>query len=859
MRVWVLILVLVMLAISPALAGAQSVNCNPPPEGDWFVNETVVCSSEFITLHNGSLLINESGHFTLESSSTLQLNSTSDGEYGIEVNGTFISDGSTIESLSNAYTFSSKLGSNLTIKNSFVYDCGYASSNNKVRGVYIKSDGSNITGTTFENNYIAIIAFSGNNNISDNHILSNYGGLAVDGSDNVIRRNIIEDSQASGISAFLGEDLIFEHNVIKNNSGTAFPVMEINDSVINNNTFVNNTEGGFGVSGKNNNITNNLIVSNDNVAGLRVTNSENTRVAGNNILQNEDHGLYIRYSKDTLVKDTVCNQSDQFDIYVLSSEGTTFQNTNYTSFVRKWLLDVTVVNTDDNAINTANVVIKNNYTKTVFSGTTNTQGRITQQTLDETMENESGIFEYNPYSINVSKSGYYSNFSRFNLTGDLSLQITLNVTPGPPPPPPNDTFTFTILSPVNTTYIKGDLTVNGTLPLTVNSQTNISSCNYYSTNRTGSLSEVNPKRFRTYMNLTGISGGYRISFSCTSIDNVTNTSIVYFTVYPTRECMDDGDCAATEACITNWQCQDLDCVCGYASNHQCVDYECCDGDDCEDDKYCDTDTHICEDVVCECPEKISNHTCYMSSDYCCRDDMCGDNETCESNECIERYLSFSLPENLVLGKNISILVWDHNNDPVDNVEITVKYPDVEPPVVENYYTDADGVAKIPIKFAGRVDFVARKARYFLAHQTGEVPEPLNWMFVLQIVVLILAVVGIVIIVLKYLKKGGSGMSIGFGGGPLKLEKTISGTRVMLKVKNKTNKKVQDITIRDSVPRRCFMRCNVTPKVHALDRMTDILTWEILELDPKEEVVIQYDTRRANEGFSVNFENKEYKA
>jgi hypothetical protein len=134
------------------------------------------------------------------------------------------------------------------------------------------------------------------------------------------------------------------------------------------------------------------------------------------------------------------------------------------------------------------------------------------------------------------------------------------------------------------------------------------------------------------------------------------------------------------------------------------------------------------------------------------------------------------------------------------------------------------------------------------------------MFVLQIVVLILAVVGIVIIVLKYLKKGGGGISIGgLGRGPLKLEKTISGTRVMLRIKNKTNKKLQDIIIRDSVPRRCFIRCNVTPKVQALDRMTDVLTWEILELNPKEEVVIQYDTRRANEGFSVNFENKEYKA
>ncbi|MEE9323124.1 MAG: right-handed parallel beta-helix repeat-containing protein [Candidatus Aenigmarchaeota archaeon] len=827
-----------------------SAQCSPPASGDWIVNETVSCSSETIVL-KGSLLIRGLGNLTLEDS-VLQFNSTSDGEYGIEVNSSLYVLGSTIESLSKAYTFVSNTGAILEIRDSYIYDCGYSGgiADPKKGGLYVGSDGVNITNTTFTDNFIALLVYSKNNKITNNKILSNMGSFSVNGSGNVITGNVIKHNPLFGYG-IKGENLKFEHNVVENNTGITF----ISDnSVINNNSFFNNMIWGLTVSGENNNVTNNLIKSNNISSpgstgiGLGIADSENARVVGNTILEN-GIGLKLYQTKNTLVKDNLCNKSDEYDVYLLSSENITFDNTNYMTLVKSWQLDVTVVDTDGDPVEDADAVIKDNFTTTAFSDDTDSDG-VVETSLKETLENESGVFSFSPYSMNVTKSGYTGNFTEFNLTGDLSLEMTINSTGGPPG---EGNFTFMIVSPINKTYIKKDLTANGSLKLEVTSEKNMSSCNYSINNTSGSLSKINPRRFRAYKNMSGMEGSYRVTFECVSIESVVNYSRVYFTLYPSRGCINNDDCASTQKC-TNSNCVNLDCECGYASNHVCVDYDCCKDDDCEeDDEFCDTDTHECEEVQCECSEKISNHKCNVEPDYCCKDLQCGENKTCVSNECIERLLSFTIPENLVLGQNISILVMDQNDNLVNNVRIDVKYIDADPVITETYYTNSEGVVEIPIRHQGRVDFVARKGGYFTNHHSGETPEPFNFFFLIEVIVLIGCIAGISIIGFKFLKRGGLS-----GKGPLKLEKTVSGNLAALEVKNTTGKKLQNITIRDSVPRGAFIRCNVSPKVEPFDETADILTWEILELDPKEEVTIEYETRQANRGFSVTFEGKEYK-
>jgi hypothetical protein len=317
-------------------------------------------------------------------------------------------------------------------------------------------------------------------------------------------------------------------------------------------------------------------------------------------------------------------------------------------------------------------------------------------------------------------------------------------------------------------------------------------------------------------------------------------------------------CADDEECV-NYACEAIECDCGYPSNHACVDYECCLNSECASDEICDLGTHTCIPVPCECPEKRINHQCDMTPEYCCSDLQCGQNKTCANNKCVERRLSFNVPENLVLGQNITIMVLDQDSNPVNNVGIDVKYLDQDPPVTESYYTDSNGVAIVPIRYAGRVQFVARKENYYFDFQSGEVPEPFNFIFILEIIVLIGCFGGIGIIAMRFLKGGVKIGFLGFRKGPLGLEKVVSGMRVMLRITNRTDKRMEEITIRDSVPRGAFIRCNIMPKIEPYDRSTTLLTWEILQLGPSEEVTIEYETRQANEGFSVKFEGKEYTA
>ena len=845
MRVRIFVLALLIFAIFSPAAYAQT--CDYPSEGDWFVNETIVCSSVNIVL-NGSLLINESGTLTLENSN-LRFNSSFDGEFGVENNGTLRVISSTIESeTSHAYTFISGAGAGLEIRDSEIRDCGYENAENRKRGVYTESDGTNITNTTFANNYIALLVYSDGNNISGNRIFSNYAGLALGGSGSEIERNIIENNEI-GIGTITGENIRIEHNAIKNSTDTAFTEFLLNDTVINNNTFVNNTGGGFRIEGKGNNITNNTIIANAQNSGLEVISSENARIEGNVILGN-NYGLSLSCTKNTLLKDNLVNKSKKYDIHMLSSEAT-FEKTNYTSLIRKWELDVKVTDAEQNPVEDADVVIRNGMGETVFSGQTDSNGEIPEQVLEEIIENETGIFDFNPYSVNVSKSGFEGNFTEFNLTGDFSLVMVMTQTEQPP----EGNFTFYIISPMNMTYLMGDLSENGTLLLLLTSEKNMTSCNYSLGNESGQLSELNPLKFRAYLNVSGMEGTYAISFTCESLDHETNHSSVHFTVYPLRECMYDDECEDDEIC-DDYECVALECECGYAEDHECVDYECCEDDMCDDDEYCDPDTNTCEPVECPCSEKISGHECRMTPGYCCSDLQCGENETCVEHECIERKLWFILPENLVLGQNVSIVVLDQDNEPVNNVKITIHYLDTDPPVSENYYTDSDGVANIPIKYAGRVRFTARKGGYFMYYHSGEVPEPVNIIFILELVILIACLAGIGVVVFMFFR--GGGLSV-LSRGPLKLEKYVSGSRVMLRVKNRTDRKLLDIKIRDSVPRGAFIRCNVRPKIEPFDSATDMLTWEILELGPKEEVTITYETRRANKGFSVRFEGKEYRA
>lgn len=855
MRVWILGFLLIFLAVSPALADAR---CTCPSTGDWLINEDVMCEGEFMVL-NGSLLINESGDLTLKDS-VLQFNSTYDGQFGIEVNGSIsVIEGSVIESKSSSayYFFTRWMAKGMVIKDSFIHDCGYQDDWVNKLGPTTRSRGSNISNTTFSGNNYALQAISKNNNISGNRFISNEYSVFVNGSGNILSGNTIRDNKYSSLYAINGDNIRFEYNLVERNMGLIFAV---NNSVIHNNTFLNNTFWGLMLgNGTDNNITNNLIKYHTIglpgimiIPSLHLFSMQNTRVEGNRILENGD-GLTVMSSEGTLLKDNLVNQSTNYDIQMISTGPVTFENTNYTTLVKGWYFDLNVVNATGSPVPEASVVIKNNYTTTVFSGTADSYGKTETLTLNESMENGSEVLTFSPYSVNVTATGYGVNHTLFNMTSDVRLTLTLQEAETVPA-----NLTVTIVSPMNSTYTKSDLTANRTIKVEVTGSENMTECNYSINGSIGPLSEVNPARFRAYLNTSEMEGTYEIIVVCRSIEGDLNGTTETFTVYPGRECIEDDDCDYDEVC-TEEECVELECDCAYPDDHECVPYECCEDEECDEDEECED--HECEAVDCPCPEKIYDHKCNMDPGYCCSFEQCGDDEVCIDHECIEQTLSFTVPEELVVGQEVTITVTDQNGEPVENVRIKVSYPEMDEPVIETYYTESDGSVSIKIKYAGRVNFNANKAGYVSSSESGEVPEPFNFFFVLQIIILIACLAGIGFIAIRLIKGGGlKGIKLGFiGGGPLKLEKNVTGSRVILRVKNTSGKTIEGITIRDSVPKGAFIRSSVRPRVEPFDRFNDVLTWSILMLRPKERVVIQYDTKSANRGFSVKHGGKEYKA
>ncbi|MCX6818224.1 MAG: right-handed parallel beta-helix repeat-containing protein [Candidatus Aenigmarchaeota archaeon] len=868
MRSWILAIAFaIAFAAQPGYAAAQG--CEPPATGDWLITENIVCSSQTIVL-NGSLLINGVSNLTLENS-ILSFNSNYNGQFGIDVNGTLSIAGSTIRSESSyAYTFVSNTGATLSIRDSSVSGCGFISGDNKMRGVYVKSSGTVISNVTFANNYYALLLYASGSNVSASTFASNYVGIEVSGSNDIITGNTLVSNSGGNIAGMTGSGITLSSNVIANSSSTAFPAFLINNSVISSNIFFNNSGGGFGIAGVGNNLTGNRIEANKGSYGLELANSANSIVTGNVILGNTGYGLYIDTTSNTLLANNLVNASGIYDLWMRSAVSTTITNTTYTYGIRKWQLSVRAIDNASSFINAAQVVVMSNLSGIVFSGNTNAQGYITSQVLNEKIENASGTFLFNPYFVNVSKTGYASNYTAFNLTSDSSLALAL--TPIPTNESNASAFIISIASPKNETYMKYNLTVNLTLALSVYSDSDMNSCNYTIGSMSGQMQAVGSTMFTMYINVSDMEGGEEVVFICVSSANVTNTTSVSFTVYPAYECVWPADCNDEQTCLA-WECQDLECNCGYASDHQCVYYDCCSDSVCSGTQVCDLATHACKAVSCACPEKISSHKCDMDIGYCCSDLQCDENETCSSaNECVERMLSMALPSSFEVGQKFALKVVDQNYEPVDGVRILVKYLDTDPLVEDDYETDSSGTAAIEIKHAGRVDFTARKGGYFLDISSVNVPEPFDFILLLEIIVLIASCGGIAFAALRIMKSrkaaaspGGVTMksggekrfSLSLGGGPLKLEKTVSGPRVMLKVRNKTNKTLEDIIVRDSVPRGAFIRCNVKPKIEPFDESTETLTWEILELAPMEEVIIEYDTKTASKGFAVKFNGKEY--
>ncbi|MBD3263388.1 hypothetical protein GF374_03345 [Candidatus Woesearchaeota archaeon] len=181
---------------------------------------------------------------------------------------------------------------------------------------------------------------------------------------------------------------------------------------------------------------------------------------------------------------------------------------------------------------------------------------------------------------------------------------------------------------------------------------------------------------------------------CAENDDVIDCSD--FIVRVTAECSSDSDCAEDEYC-DNGVCEPKkkpkeecerngECESGLCSNGICI---LCESDnDCESDEVCSTG--LCEKIECACGY-ISNHECIEYE--CCSDSDCSDDEYCISHECVEKELDIIVIEGeYIEGEDILVQVVDNRGQPVPFATVFTDYMSV--------VADENGYAKIKAPYNG---------------------------------------------------------------------------------------------------------------------------------------------------------------
>lgn len=123
---------------------------------------------------------------------------------------------------------------------------------------------------------------------------------------------------------------------------------------------------------------------------------------------------------------------------------------------------------------------------------------------------------------------------------------------------------------------------------------------------------------------------------------------------PIVDCVYSTSCKSDEYCGVN-TCKKLKCgECQFISNHKCVEYPCCESEDCALNHECVN--HVCEKLDCAENEYLTNHSC---RDLNCSESQGYFNHKCINLNCQEDEFVF---EHNCVGLNCSEgeFIRDHN-------------------------------------------------------------------------------------------------------------------------------------------------------------------------------------------------------
>jgi len=360
---------------------------------------------------------------------------------------------------------------NVTIKNMTIINPVYSSA----RGIYFYGGSASI-GVYTENSSVI------GNNISlclyGIEVGSSHGGA----SNSRFINNTIYDVSSDGINDYdyyhERANNLFENNTIYNTGrypvgirgaiNYSFINNTIHDStdqgmriygVLNNNTFIDNiiynVSTAIEYSGDNATFTGNLVYdldgygikvySNCNLTGNTIRNAtrgidingDNNNISSN-VLEDNDYGIYLSNSDNNSFYDMDASDSVLMDIYSSSSSSTNNYFTNVShdkldvsvlnsaNISFKWYLDAHATNTNGEDLSNVTIIGLDKNNNQQFSNTTNENGSIQRQTVDEYYQTSLGRTYFTSYEISASKSGYVTEDTTQNITDNVLLDFSLS-------------------------------------------------------------------------------------------------------------------------------------------------------------------------------------------------------------------------------------------------------------------------------------------------------------------------------------------------------------------------------------------------------------------------------------------------
>jgi parallel beta-helix repeat protein len=316
---------------------------------------------------------------------------------------------------------------------------------NSRQGIELVSSSDNVltnnTGISSTTNYgIYIQGSSNNNTLTGNTGRSLSGnGIGISSASNSTFRNNFGISDSGFGIIIQGEYL---NNIFINNNGTSNSSSGIfingNNITLINNTGVSDSEEGIVLEGDSHNLLNNIGISSSDIA-LYIFEASNTTIIGQTAIGLS--GIVMELSYNNLFRDCSNITGISQDVYLWQSMNNTFVNCSYNLskevingaanyLVRKWYFDINVTNSTGYVLSNANVTLFNVSSISVDSQLTNASGDITRTEVTEYINNGTRTYA-TPHTLNVSKTGYYTNSTTYNITNRTNVFATIVLAKNP--------------------------------------------------------------------------------------------------------------------------------------------------------------------------------------------------------------------------------------------------------------------------------------------------------------------------------------------------------------------------------------------------------------------------------------------